>query len=281
MIISEGLQSRLRDKYDPDGSALRKAQLRMTEMLVFMDKICTKYHLRYWLDGGTLLGAVRHGGFIPWDDDTDMCMPIEDLHKLKKIMATEHLSDEFVLQTPENDKNYLRIEWCVLRDLKSEYVQTSSRFHGGLKYRGLQVDVFPMETKVNPSFKRCSNKFLSIFVDKFIQNEKIPYKFGLRVARISRSFMASFMIPLFRLFKDKKNKDSYVETYGVDFMDYHKIADIYPLKRVSFEGCVFNAPQNVDAYLTDLYGDWKKIPNSDEIQTHHVKIKFYDTPVGI
>lgn len=147
-MIDPKLQQELREKYNPDGSDLRRAQLRMTEMLVFLDKVCTIYNLRYWLDSGTLLGAVRHGGFIPWDDDTDVCMPVEDLHKLRKIMATEHLSDEFILQTPKSDKNYMRIEWCTLRDLRSEYIHNESsvdRIDSHLRYRGLQVDLFPVE----------------------------------------------------------------------------------------------------------------------------------------
>lgn len=135
MLIEQKLQDQLREKCNPDGSELRKAQLRMTEMLVFIDKVCTKYNLRYWMDGGTLLGAARHEGFIPWDDDADVCMPIEDFLKFKEILKEEHLSDEFVLQSIENDKKYLRSEnWGVLRDVKSEYIQ-NSRFHNGLKYR--------------------------------------------------------------------------------------------------------------------------------------------------
>lgn len=276
-MIDSDLQRQLRAKYNPDGCVLRKAQLRMTDMLVFLDKVCAKYNLRYWLDSGTLLGACRHGGFIPWDDDTDVCMPLEDLHKLKKIMATVHLSDEFVLQTPENDKNYMRIEWCVLRDLKSEYVQ-DSRFHHGLKYRGLQVDIFPLEIGVRKKFKDFVDKFNGKYIDRFVMSNKISYRYGIKIARFNRSILTNLLIPIFR-FCDNKKSDYYSMAYGLGFTSKRYIKYIYPLKKVSFEGHMLNAPQNTDAYLTDIYGDWRKLPPPEDIQTHDAIIKFYDKPV--
>ena len=68
-MITDTLQNELRERYNPDGSILRKQQLRMLEMLQYIDFVCKKHNIRYWLCSGTLLGAVRHGGFIPWDDD--------------------------------------------------------------------------------------------------------------------------------------------------------------------------------------------------------------------
>lgn len=140
-IIAKEQQERLVARYNPEGSPLRRAQQRMVEMLVFLDKICKEHNLRYWLDSGTLLGACRHGGFIPWDDDTDVCMPREDALKLKEIMGASVHDGRYVLQSTSTDRNYTNSSWFTLRDVKSEYIQDSLR-HNRLKYRGLQIDIF-------------------------------------------------------------------------------------------------------------------------------------------
>lgn len=80
-MITDTLQNELRERYNPDGSTLRRQQLRMLEMLQYIDVICKKHNIKYWLTSGTLLGAVRHGGFIPWDDDLDIEMLKEDFGK--------------------------------------------------------------------------------------------------------------------------------------------------------------------------------------------------------
>lgn len=276
MLIDSKTQQQLRDKFNPDGSELRRAQLRMTEMLVFIDKVCTKYNLRYWMDGGTLLGAARHDGFIPWDDDADVCMPLEDFLKFKEILKKESLSDEFVLQSIENDKNYLRSEnWGVLRDTKSEYIQ-NSRFHNGLKYRGLQVDVMPMVAGVNPKLKQISNWLQTHLVNAFVISPKVPYRFGLLWAKVWRRILGHIVNPLFRAIKCSKTKDFYVEDFGILFTDYHKISNIYPLRKLIFEGHELNAPQNYDEFLKEEYPDWETVPPMEKITTHHVNVIFYE-----
>ena len=73
-------------KYNPEGSILRRAQLRELEILIEVDKICRKHNIEYFLDWGTLLGAVRHGGFIPWDDDIDISVRRKDYSRLCKVL---------------------------------------------------------------------------------------------------------------------------------------------------------------------------------------------------
>lgn len=260
----------LKEKYNPEGSSLRKGQLRMVEMLKFIDVFCRNNNLTYWLDCGTLLGAVRHGGFIPWDDDTDICMPLEDMLKFKKLMIHQNPSKEFVLQCHETDSNYNRSQWIVLRDLKSEYMQDSN-FHNGLRYKGLQIDIFPLEKDVPISLKKFADTIQLRFINRATQSEKKLYRMIRPFRNCMWLFLNHFIIPVCRLFKKKNNY--YNMAYGIPF--YHKrfIKDIYPLKKAKFEDSYFNVPNNVDSYLTNLYGDWRKIPS--QIKTHKVEIVFY------
>ena len=81
---------------------LRACQLRQLEILKEIDRICQKHHIEYWLDGGSLLGAVRHQGFIPWDDDIDIAMSVEDEHRFEEV-APKELPPHLFLHSPRTD----------------------------------------------------------------------------------------------------------------------------------------------------------------------------------
>ncbi len=274
-MIDIELQKKLRNQYSPEGSPLRRAQLRMVEMLIFIDSICKENSLKYWLSFGTLLGAVRHGGFIPWDDDTDICMPVEDLKKFKKIMLENNPSQEFVFQCHESDPGYYRSEWCVLRDLKSEYLQ-DNRFHNNLKYRGLQVDIFPVEKNLSLKLKSLIDNIQYYFITK----PTLSDRWYAKLLRPFRSFfwwgVNYLAIPLCRRYKSKSTKDIFSISYGV-VIPYKLLGNesiIYPLKRITFEGIGLNVPGDYDSYLSNLYGNWMDIPSSSGIKTHNAEFIF-------
>lgn len=274
-MIDIKFHNNLRTKYSPDGSSLRKAQLRMVEMLKFIDTICKENGLKYWLSFGTLLGAVRHGGFIPWDDDTDICMPIEDLRKFKEIMLRNNLSKEFVLQCHESDPGYNRSEWAVLRDLKSEYIQ-DNRFHNNLMYRGLQVDIFPVERSLSLKLKFVIDNLQYYFINMPTLSNNWYAKLLKPFRGIMWMCLNYIAIPLCRRYKNKRTEDIFVVSYGVviPFKLLGDVNGIFPLRRISFEDLEFNAPNDYMGYLTNLYGDWRKIPSYSEIKTHNAKFIF-------
>lgn len=272
-MIDSNLQKQLREKYNPDGSNLRKAQLRMAEMLGFIDKVCKDNGLRYWISFGTLLGAVRHGGFIPWDDDTDICMPVEDLKKFKKIMLEKNPRNEFVLQCHESDSNYFRSQWLVLRDLKSEYIQDDI-LHKKLKYRGLQVDIFPVERNLSYKFKRITDYYHAHLIMAPGFSNSLRFRILKPFRRINWFFLNCIVIPLCRLYKEKGNEHAYIVSYGVN-IPYKYVGDeddIFPLVRFSFEEVEVNAPRENLKYLENLYGDWSEIPEIK--RTHNVNVVY-------
>lgn len=99
-MIDSKLQEELRARFNPDGSELRTYQLYLLDMLKDFDQICKNLGLKYWLSSGTLIGAARHGGFIPWDDDIDVEMLKEDYEKL---LATFKETDKYIIQSHKND----------------------------------------------------------------------------------------------------------------------------------------------------------------------------------
>lgn len=271
-MIDRILQNNLRQKYNPEGSALRNAQLRMLDLLIFIDRICKKHNLVYWLDGGTLLGAARHRGFIPWDDDTDICMPHEDALKFKEILKSDIHEGHIILQTRDSDTNYPHTAWMTLRDLKSRYIQDSF-LHNLLKYQGLQVDIFVMECNIPRAIKKISGILHNLLI-YFPLGNNYHLKPLRPFVNINHRVLDYMIYPLLRRIKNRKG----TMTYGIGdpFKNQYKKTDIFPLGKIEFEGYEFNCPHNVDSYLSNLYGAWREIPDEDHIFFHTHKIEFID-----
>ena len=114
----------LKQKYNPEGSTKNAVQHRLLDMLLFLDQVCKENHIDYRLEGGSVLGAVRHGGFIPWDDDIDVAVDNpKDYKRLLKILLDTH-HEQYVLTNDSNDKGCVQL-WSTIRDLKSEYLHLS------------------------------------------------------------------------------------------------------------------------------------------------------------
>lgn len=138
----------LRAKYNPEGSDLRRAQLRMLDMLLYLDKVCKENEITYWLAAGTCLGAVRHGGFIPWDDDIDIFMMENEYKKLiDLILSNPH--PQFKIQIKKTDSNYF-LSWAKLRDTHSKNIGLKSKSLA--KYCGLTIDIFPLSDCIIPKW---------------------------------------------------------------------------------------------------------------------------------
>ena len=126
--------------YNPEGSILRQAQHRMLEILREIDSICRRHNIQYFLDGGSLIGAVRHGGFIPWDDDLDIAIMLDDYKRLKKYLMAE-LPENLLFQDFSTDKNYPTLI-AKVRDRNSFFEESDS---SKVEHRGIFVDIIPME----------------------------------------------------------------------------------------------------------------------------------------
>lgn len=248
----------LRNKYNPEGSLLRNHQLRMLDILKEFDRVCKEHNLKYWLTYGTCLGAVRHKGFIPWDDDLDVAMLREDFLKFVKIYKE---NDRYVLQTNINDP-YYTFSFAKLRD-KYSFIKEHGH-DNNYKYRGIFIDIFFIEPSYLSISKFFSNKTLQIVWLGGGGNHRILRKYLFFAKKYYLLFQISIVRLLLRPFKSKTWRIG----YGALFYSERKLENIFPLKELEFEGNYFYGPCNTDAYLKALYGDYMTLPNSDKLELH-------------
>lgn len=261
-------QKELREQYNPDDSDLRKAQLRMLDMLSFIDNICKSENIKYWIDGGTLLGAMRHEGFIPWDDDMDICMPLEEYKRFKKYMLL-HENRDFVLQCHETDPNYYQT-WGVVRDLKYCLSDGSKRL-ANYKYQGVQIDIFPIDDKCNKTLWKITRFLFAWLVNAPLFEGRILKLFRWNVAP-SFFFLTKVLVPFFQ-FITPRDKKHLSHAYGDFWFWKWDKKDVYPLRDIVFEGRTFACPCNPDGYLRHIYGDWTQVPSKENIHTHNFTFK--------
>lgn len=244
---------------------LRQAQLKMLAMLEAVDKICEKHGLDYWLEGGTLLGAVRHQGFIPWDDDLDISMPRESYEAFLHL-APEELPDHLGLQTAQLDPGYFNLSAPLkIRDRNSLFIELHET--GNEPYQqGIFIDVFVYDKMAIEKKIRKRNKFLAKKILRLLQSKysTVPsgHYAGLYRA-LSRLFSKSMLEKkLNAIIAKARTFESPYLGYGYDCVNSNLVCyeDIYPLKRAHFEGGQFNIPNRFEVILQQLYGDYMRLP---------------------
>lgn len=265
-------------------TTLRQAQLVMLRLLKVIDYICQKHGFRYWLCSGTLLGAMRHKGFIPWDDDLDICMLREDYEEFLKV-APEEFPDDMFLQTTQTDPCYDYIPLpCKVRDTKSLILSEGTAHE---KYQqGLFVDIFPADRFHKKGLATACEKFAKRYFR--VITKCIDMK--LSKERSLRNRMISYFNPLFkglalnykkrivkRIEKNKSLGTDCLIGHGMDtpWLRYFPYEEIFPLQKHTFEDSQFLIPNNPNAYLRQLYGpDYMTPPPPEKrVQKHSVLLK--------
>lgn len=228
---------------------LRDIQMASFKILLEVDRVCKKNKIPYWIDYGTLLGAVRHKDFIPWDDDIDIGMLREDYDKFVKSF------DKLT-----SDKNlYIKLHFNAKRNssvIKVCHKQIDNVF----------VDIFPYDlytSKLNLDEKLALGKKLKKIqkqcLNKTPKNEQEKHAFLAEYADLRDKFIYNGKTP------DIKDKPSlflgmeFYNTLGRWVLDYETF---FPLTEIEFCGHKFPAPADIDLYLTSLYRDYMSLPQS-------------------
>lgn len=250
---------------------IRPLQLRVLEILLAVDKACKTHGLRYYIVAGTLLGAVRHKGFIPWDDDLDIAMPRADYDKLI-AHCKEYLPEQFEMICGENDAVY-PLPFAKIQDAHTTIIE---RMH--LRYLGgIYIDVFPLDGVPSNSLSRRWH---------FIKYEyykhclylccRDPYKHG---------HGPSSWVPLLvqkiynhqELFRKMRKLQTEVDYDSSDMVVDHDdgLRGVMPRTvfgtptPIMFEGKEVMGIEQADRYLSQKYGDYMTIPPHNDQRQHN------------
>ncbi len=253
-------------------------QIYLLDMMHWFHNFCVTNNLRYYALGGTMLGAVRHSGFIPWDDDLDIGMPRKDYEELYSLMKC-HLCDRYILETPYSSE--IDFNYCF-----SKLYDTETTLVENLKYkirRGIYIDIFPLDgmghTKEDSkrNFRKIDRKFKIL----------LAHTTGLRKGRnrlknlaviISQTVLNPFI-------NDKKAiLQLNNELASRDYDDYEYVGNPFGAWRFKeimrkdimgtptlyrFENIEIFGVEKPDEYLTHLYGNWKQLPPIEKQTSHH------------
>ena len=251
---------------------LQRLKQKEIEVLKAVHSICQKYNLNYFLVGGTLIGAVRHQGFIPWDDDIDIAMMRKDYDHFQEI-AQKELGDKYFLQTWQTDRWHgpfmkIRVNGTLFQDADTP---ANAKYH-----KGVFIDIFPldnvlkpdgMEFKVRAKIVRLLNLLLYRKCGAGLHvKSRVKYRMGVALSRL---FPKSFMIRLRHklMTRDNTIDTAYVTSFGSGYHAQKQLfrRDVYlPATELEFEKEKFSVPGRYDLVLRQIFGDYMKLPPEEE-----------------
>lgn len=240
-IINEGIDI---TSFPRAKGVLRDVQLADAEMLRIFHEICEKHKLTYWLDYGTLLGAIRHKGFIPWDDDLDVAMPREDYDKVLSILLKELESSELEVVS-EGEKRIVITCWKA----------------------GMIMDIFPMD-KVSKSYINNYEELKQKLKECRIYYKKNRDRMTPEEVKESRESRIGTSIG-----------EQNIWYHNIEFCADGTIYDekiIFPLKKKEFENYMLWVPNDYDTYLKEIYGSYMEFPKNGVLHHNSTDNKIYE-----
>ena len=241
------------------------------DMLACFADICNRHGIKYFVQGGTLLGTVRHGGFIPWDDDVDVSLPREEYEKFLAVAENE-LPEYYFLQTKDTDPEYPN-NFAKIRDSRTTFIETSAR-NLNINH-GVYIDIFPLDNYpigIKAKIFEIKKKLLTWRINRafYIPNMSLKSKIAVLITMVLYPSLKGAIDKREKLFKSVPSSDRVVNNSGAWL---HK--EIIPKEwvqnsiKMEFEGIKVNVSDKYDEWLTFVYGDYMSLPPESERVGHH------------
>lgn len=257
---------------------LRKVQLTQLEIAKELKRVCDENNIRYFLNWGSYLGAVRHKGFIPWDDDMDFGMLREDYDKFRQI-APEKLGPGYCFQDWHTDENYA-LPFGKVRKRDTVYVEAKC---ARLPENGVYIDIFPLDYAPREQKDRdaLNRKLLHLFRVKlmlcgytpWMEEDKVVWK--KRIGYLLYQFAALFTNQKAvrekyeALFRAVPKSDTLYDQQALPYAIYFSEKQCTDLVEYAFEDTTFAGRRDYDGILTGMYGDYMQPPPEDKRENTH------------
>jgi len=258
---------------------LKGVQTIEKDVLAHFVQICEKYNFKYFITYGTLIGVVRHKGFIPWDDDIDVFMPRNDYDEFNRVASAE-LPDYLFLQNRKTDPEYLG-GFTKIRNSNTTFIETNYMYKK--MNQGIYIDIFPLDycpsTRLGNLIMDCKKKLLFLRT----RSEIVVVEDAIRHKKCISGLiqLASYILKLFYPNIDKMF--SRTEKYLRNIKDNDCVCNFYAYVskyrfpkawfkdgiQMKFEDIDVIAPENYDAFLKYLYDDYMKLPPEKDRATRH------------
>ena len=267
-----------------DSATLRNIQLVQLELLQEVDRICKKCNIHYNIIAGTLLGAIRHGGYIPWDDDADVALLRDEYEKFRKACKTELDTTRFYIQDHRNTKGY-RWGYGKLRRKNTLFLR---EFQEHMPYKqGIFIDIFPLDNVSDNYIVRsiqnfecfCVRKILWSKVGQIADKNYFKRKWFKLLAKIPEKEIFRFYSGMILRYNRKKTRMVRILMFPAPNNEYGYYRNWYECSTdTMFEGLIFQGIKDYDSYLSFKFGDYMQLPPMEKRKVHPVsKLKLIKT----
>lgn len=257
---------------------IKELQQKQIEIMDVIHDICEKHKINYYIIGGTALGAVRHGGFIPWDIDIDIAMFRKDYEMFKEVCKTS-LSEKYKYVDWNVDENYYPPHALVVMK-NTKLVQKNDFLNPKLKRYGIFLDIFPLDQAPNDFILQQKQK--QLLIKYRTQKERkmgITYEENKCIVRAIKKIVSILYSPI-KMSKINERQEKAMKQYNDSESQFWcSMASHYSYEKqcmpkeyygkptlIEFEGREYYAPEQIIEYLERIFGDYMKIPSKESQQ---------------